>query len=239
MDEERDLPSDSDNSDADSRASESDDGDSDTRASESDDSDADSRHSDDETATALQAVTNDLRKLSGIYNEDHFCAEHLLLSEYISISVDGFGDLKFPISEEDAEALIKLSTKAKFGKGEKTLLDTNVRDTQVIPADKLKVDFNTEALSEALKRIAYKLKIGENINLVPHLYNILIYGPGQFFKKHKDSEKVKNMVATMVILLPSVYEGGELIIYHKKKTTHIFWFRESWCCEVCSILCRL
>lgn len=46
------------------------------------------------------------------------------------------------------------------------------------------------------------------------LHNLLIYEKGDFFKPHQDTEKTDNMVATLVIILPSNHEGGELIIDH-------------------------
>jgi hypothetical protein len=46
---------------------------------------------------------------------------------------------------------------------------------------------------------------------------MLIYGPGQFFDMHQDSEKLENMVATLVVVLPSPHIGGDLIIEHGKQ----------------------
>lgn len=46
---------------------------------------------------------------------------------------------------------------------------------------------------------------------------MLLYGPGQFFEKHQDSEKLANMAATLVIVLPSPHIGGDLIIEHGQK----------------------
>ena len=45
-------------------------------------------------------------------------------------------------------------------------------------------------------------------------YKLLIYGKGSFFTTHRDTEKIPNMFATLVINLPSEHEGGELIISH-------------------------
>ena len=44
---------------------------------------------------------------------------------------------------------------------------------------------------------------------------MLIYEKDNFFKPHQDSEKEDNMVATMVVVLPTKHKGGELIIDHK------------------------
>ena len=35
--------------------------------------------------------------------------------------------------------------------------------------------------------------------------------------KHRDTEKEKNMFATLIIQLPSIYTGGEVVVYHDDK----------------------
>lgn len=153
---------------------------------------------------------------------EYFCAEDTLLINDLSVTVVGVGKLSFPLTSDSIENIVKVSSKAKFGKGEATLLDMTVRDTQMIPANMLKVGINDESLCNILERIGSGLNIDKNSHLVPHLHNMLIYGPGQFFKMHRDSEKIKNMVATLVILLPSLHKGGDLIIRHKN-SKHIFF----------------
>lgn len=51
---------------------------------------------------------------------------------------------------------------------------------------------------------------------------MLIYGPGQFFRRHQDTEKIPNMVATLVMVLPSSYKGGDLIIEHRNSKHKFF-----------------
>ena len=43
---------------------------------------------------------------------------------------------------------------------------------------------------------------------------MLVYGKGQFFLPHQDSEKHDEMVGTLVMSLPSSHTGGELVIDH-------------------------
>jgi hypothetical protein len=38
---------------------------------------------------------------------------------------------------------------------------------------------------------------------------------GSFFAPHRDSEKVDGMFGTLVIVLPSQFAGGKLIVNHK------------------------
>src|SRR5690606_525280 len=41
------------------------------------------------------------------------------------------------------------------------------------------------------------------------------YEPCGFFVPHRDTEKVDGMCATLVVCLPSRYEGGELVVRHQ------------------------
>ena len=50
----------------------------------------------------------------------------------------------------------------------------------------------------------------------PHA--LLVYGKGQFFLPHQDSEKDDTMIGTLVVSLPSSHTGGELLIEHSGKT---------------------
>jgi predicted 2-oxoglutarate/Fe(II)-dependent dioxygenase YbiX len=53
------------------------------------------------------------------------------------------------------------------------------------------------------------------------LYKLLIYDQGSFFVPHRDTEKVSRMFATLVLALPSVSEGGELIVRHKDREARL------------------
>lgn len=167
---------------------------------------------------ALEAVTKALKKLTkdddtSVGSEpQYFCVEDSFLSKDVCISVEGVGDITFPIDENCIQKLIKVSSKAVFGKGDQTCLDTNIRDSQSIQANALKVNIKDKSLAAVLDRIKTGLNIENNCSLEPHLYNLLIYGPGQFFGKHRDSEKIKRMVATLVVVLPSHHHGGDLHI---------------------------
>lgn len=43
---------------------------------------------------------------------------------------------------------------------------------------------------------------------------MLVYGPGQFFVSHQDSEKGDDMIGTLVVILPSAFTGGAMVIEH-------------------------
>ena len=45
-------------------------------------------------------------------------------------------------------------------------------------------------------------------------YKLLVYDEGSFFVSHRDTEKADGMFATLVIVLPSQSQGGELVVRH-------------------------
>ena len=54
-----------------------------------------------------------------------------------------------------------------------------------------------------------------------HLYKLLVYEEGSFFLPHRDGEKLDRMVATLVIGLPAVHEGGELVVSHDGRSHEV------------------
>ncbi len=130
------------------------------------------------------------------------------------IEISEIGKMQFPVSKENIEKLLKISSQAKFGHGEKTLLDKKVRNTQEIPTDQLNVKFNEEKFTKMLDSMKQDMGLPENSSLKAFLHSMLIYTPGQFFKKHQDTEKLEGMVATLTVVLPSTHIGGDLILEH-------------------------
>lgn len=136
-----------------------------------------------------------------------FAAQGSIPADALSVEVDGFGILGAPMALAGAAELSRRGQPARFGQREKTLLDTTVRDTGEISAGMVHVQWTQDAWSALQTDIAQALGL-ECIDL--HLHNLLVYGPGQFFKPHQDTEKRPRMVATLVLVWPSAHIGGEL-----------------------------
>jgi len=45
------------------------------------------------------------------------------------------------------------------------------------------------------------------------LYKLLLYEEGCFFRRHRDNERLNGCFGTLVIQLPSQFEGAELTVY--------------------------
>lgn len=54
--------------------------------------------------------------------------------------------------------------------------------------------------------------LGVTKPVAAELYKLLMYEPGSFFVEHRDTKKSAGMFATLVLVLPSVCSGGELIV---------------------------
>jgi predicted 2-oxoglutarate/Fe(II)-dependent dioxygenase YbiX len=135
----------------------------------------------------------------------------------LSVTVDGLGPLRFPVSEEQATRLRELGHRARFGRGEQTLIDPEVRDTWEIPKDLVHIQW-TDRFATVVEMMRDELGLPAHCELTPDFHSMLLYETGQFFVTHQDSEKDDSMVGTLVVTLPSEHTGGELLIEHRGET---------------------
>ena len=66
------------------------------------------------------------------------------------------------------------------------------------------------------------------------LYKLNCYSQGDFFKAHKDTPRAANMLGSLVVNLPTVHSGGELVIRSGDGTEHICDWSQSEVSNVCS-----
>jgi 2-oxoglutarate-Fe(II)-dependent oxygenase superfamily protein len=149
-----------------------------------------------------------------------FTARRTATAEDLHLTVQGLGRLRLPISQSQAVKLCRLARPARYGRGEKTLLDRRVRDTWEIPKSRVKIDLRrwNRTLVPVLEALRADLGLAAGCRLKAELHSFLIYGPGQFFLPHKDSEKADAMVATLVVTLPAPFQGGALVVEHQGET---------------------
>ncbi|CAB9518765.1 expressed unknown protein [Seminavis robusta] len=122
------------------------------------------------------------------------------------LNVKGVGTVLLPVTDVTASALKAVAKQAPHGQGMETVLDTSARDTLQIDADQITLDhpcWNT-SLRKLVDTAATSLGVAPSL-VQPHLYKLLLYETGGFFKKHRDTEKEDGMFATLVIQLPSVF----------------------------------
>lgn len=132
-----------------------------------------------------------------------------------TLVVEGVGPLALPLLPMQAKALIATAQLAPYGRGEKTLVDREVRRTWQVDAERLTIE--GEGWWESLEKLVGDVKrtLGVRGKVEAELYKLLIYDEGSFFVEHRDTEKRAGMFATLVIVLPCDYEGGELMVRHQ------------------------
>ncbi|MBB5156995.1 2OG-Fe(II) oxygenase [Saccharopolyspora phatthalungensis] len=156
------------------------------------------------------------RLLRGSESAGAFSAELIAPSHLFELEVSGVGPVSLPIRAPAARKLISVARPAMFGRGEETLTDTGVRDTWELTPDQVSLGGSGWAalLEGALEHFRDALGLAGAVRLVAEPHSMLVYGKGQFFLPHQDSEKHDAMVGTLVVSLPSTHTGGELVVEH-------------------------
>ena len=136
------------------------------------------------------------------------------------LKIKGLGLLTTPLCYQQANELIKICSQAPYGLNSQTLVDTSVRDSYELNSSF--IEFTNPKWNEQLKvltdRVANELGCA-NKKVEAKLYKLLLYKTGGHFKKHRDTEKEKRMFGTLVIQLPSVYSGGNLVVYNNRDSS--------------------
>jgi len=170
----------------------------------------------------MPLINNDLAdllgsvKTPGDFHAAGVCAMHTPL-----LQVDGVGPIALPLLTAQAEQLIAVAERAPYGRGEQTLLDTDVRRTWQIAAERVSIEgprWQT-ALQSIVERAASGLGAGAGV--VAELYKLLIYDEGGFFMPHRDTEKSPGMFGTLIVGLPSLHTGGELVVRHRGREVRL------------------
>jgi len=165
--------------------------------------------------TMLSAAEQQLLDALGDLTESiSFCASDTCPLVLPGLMVDRVGEIALPISKADARRLIKHSSQAPYGRGEATIVDTDVRRVWQLEPDRFRLEnpkwesFVRDVANSVTSEFGIKQKVTAT------LYKLLVYEKGSFFVPHRDTEKAHRMFATLVICLPSKHEGGQLIVSH-------------------------
>ena len=144
------------------------------------------------------------------------CAMHVPL-----IEVEGIGPIALPLLPAQAAQLIAVAERAPYGRGADTLVDTAVRRTWQIGADRVRIQGRhwPAMLDGIVERAANGLGAGAGVEA--ELYKLLVYDEGSFFLNHRDTEKAPGMFGTLIVALPSLHAGGELVIRHREREVRL------------------
>jgi predicted 2-oxoglutarate/Fe(II)-dependent dioxygenase YbiX len=142
------------------------------------------------------------------------------------LEVDGVGPISLPLLPTQAEALVAIAEQAPYGRGTETLVDRAVRRTWQVDASRVQIRGKrwSDDLALVLERVRTGLAVAAPIEA--ELYKLLVYDTGSFFVAHRDTEKAPGMFATLVLVLPCDYSGGELIVRHRGEEVRIDLHRD-------------
>ncbi|MBK7977237.1 MAG: 2OG-Fe(II) oxygenase [Deltaproteobacteria bacterium] len=149
-----------------------------------------------------------------------FAAEGRISAGDLAIEVAGVGRLRLPITPVTVRKLSGVARPAPFGLGEETLFDPAVRRSWEIPSGEVRIRGRgwDAALADYLRKAQVELGLPAGATLEAVFDKLLVYEKGQFFKPHQDSERDDDMVASLVVLLPSEHHGGDLVVEHHGET---------------------
>jgi predicted 2-oxoglutarate/Fe(II)-dependent dioxygenase YbiX len=170
----------------------------------------------------MSEVVNQLwQVLESLGESSQFCMTGSLTPVLPGLEVEGIANVGVPVSAADARRLIEQASQAPYGRGEETIVDTNVRRVwQLEPRQFALRNAAWGALVDGIVDSVRK-EFGIQKKVRHELYKLLIYETGSFFAPHRDTEKIPGMFATLVVNLPSRYEGGTLLVTHDGETKRI------------------
>ncbi len=153
--------------------------------------------------------------LQDVQRPGDFCAAGACEIFVPGLEVEGVGPIALPLLPAQAEQLISVAERAPFGRGEQTVVDTDVRRTWQIDAARVRI--HGQGWARSLAGIVQSAAVGLGVTdpVAAELYKLLVYDEGSFFVSHRDTEKADGMFATLIVVLPSNYTGGELLVRHQ------------------------
>jgi hypothetical protein len=149
--------------------------------------------------------------------------------------------LVLPLNENTVDSnrdalgqLVKDCTPASFGRGQEDVVDPEYRkagkldlsqfDTSFHPADYRIIRHVERILLPSIKSHKKKKNTVEFREIRAELYKLNIYsGPSGLFRKHVDTPRARDQIGSLVVCLPSAFQGGDLMVRHGGKQVSFEW----------------
>ena len=152
----------------------------------------------------LQGLTS----CSGTFSAHYSYYTHSNIENKIKVNNRNAGTIWKP----DVKVLLEEAKPAPFGKGEQTVFDESVRKGLQIPASELHIENLDYLVPEDIDYL-----VPNNYKFHAKLYKMHIYLPGGHFELHRDTPHAANHLATLVVALPSCFQGGHLTLMDYKE----------------------
>lgn len=121
---------------------------------------------------------------------------------------------------EDFESFHRTCEPSSHGHGKELVYDETYRLARELRPNRFGLNFDPlEFTNQVLDTIGILCSMPIGITL----YKLNSYTTKGFFRPHKDTPKAGNHVGTLVIALPTDFEGGESILRHKQHEAKFDW----------------
>ncbi|ETI35924.1 hypothetical protein F441_17757 [Phytophthora nicotianae CJ01A1] len=135
--------------------------------------------------------------------------------------VGGVGHVPVPVCSEQTQQLIARCEKSPFGHNLDTKKDENAGKSWHLQPDlvQLQNPLWEKGLKQLTDTISHRLGY-EDVSLQRVLCGLVLYDEGEHIVKHRDTKKENVSLATLVIQLPSLHEGGGLVVNRGDERYH-------------------
>lgn len=127
-----------------------------------------------------------LKALDNIESTGSFASFAALRALNVDLVVKDVGAIALPLQESQARQIIEKARQAPCGKGEKTIVDTSIRNTWELDTSQFDLQGAEweKLLAHIVARVGRDLGVSSPIRAEP--YKMLVYETGAMFKAHTE-----------------------------------------------------
>eukprot|EP01083_Nonionella_stella_P167464 562886_1 len=115
---------------------------------------------------------------------------------------------------------------SKVGIGAETVLNKDIRSSHELDAYQFSLsgkqfEIHDSRTNDILENV--RKKLAPNVPYIHAMkYKMIIYQTGDFFNEHKDTFRGSGHIGTLLLFLPTQFEGGEFVLKYDEKLQHQF-----------------
>jgi len=167
--------------------------------------------------TVHEPETERIREgLVALQGAGDFAASFDVAAMGLDVDIEGVGACRLPPTPAELQQLLAQAEPSPFGFRDQTLHDPSVRASLEIPASRVHLDPERWAarLQRGIDHLVQSLGFPKDVEVRASLQKLVLYEAGGFFAPHRDTERDPSMWGSMVVVLPSAYEGGVMVVGH-------------------------
>ncbi|KAI5236827.1 hypothetical protein E4T43_08378 [Aureobasidium subglaciale] len=153
-------------------------------------------------------------------------ALHIALAGYTYVDSMTLTEINTSLTRDDLASILQLYEQ-KFGRNLEKVLEHRLSDPDLVLLDIL-----AEALAHArAENVSDDTDVeteATTLGVRAELYKLNVYsGPSGRFKAHVDTPRSETQIGSLIVCLPSEFEGGNLSTTHQENTVEFDWSRSS------------